>query len=540
MRRWNGWGRRGRPREPAAGGAAAPRGGDRRGHRRAETRRSRRSSRPSRPRGCRTTRSSRTTPRTASGTPAGQSLPDWIALRCGRLGAVPDGVARPADADEVRELLAFAARTGASVIPYGGGTSVVGGVTPRPGRPAEPHDRPRPPGRASRRSTSGAASRRSAAGRPGPDLEAALAPARPDPRPLPAVVRALDGRWLGRGPVGRPAVARLRPDRGAVRRRPARGAGRLARPAAPSRVGRRPGPPPARPRLGGTARHPDRRHRPGRAAARSRGVPGLVPAGLAARGRGGPSDRAGGPAAVDGPGVDAARDRDAARARRRSRARSASCGATSASARVGPEPSLLLVGASGAGAGRRVPPSARSAASSVARAGSPSADRSGGAGSRRRFRTPDLRDALWEAGLRRSTRSRPRSTGRRTARPRRAVGRALRHGLDDVGRAGPRVQPPVARLPERLEPLRDVRVPPRRRPGRDARALAAAQGRGEPGDRRARRHDQPPARRRPRPRAVPSGREGSARDGGARRRRAAVRPGRDHEPRRPPRGRSRR
>jgi hypothetical protein len=48
----------------------------------------------------------------------GQSLPDWIALRSGRLEAVPDGVAHPTDAGEVRELLAFAATVGASVIPF--------------------------------------------------------------------------------------------------------------------------------------------------------------------------------------------------------------------------------------------------------------------------------------------------------------------------------------------------------------------------------------------------------------------------------------
>ena len=60
----------------------------------------------------------------------GQSLPDWVALRTGRLDAVPDGVAFPNDAAEVRELMAWAAAVGARLIPYGGGTSVVGGVTP--------------------------------------------------------------------------------------------------------------------------------------------------------------------------------------------------------------------------------------------------------------------------------------------------------------------------------------------------------------------------------------------------------------------------
>jgi alkyldihydroxyacetonephosphate synthase len=58
----------------------------------------------------------------------GQSLPDWIALRSGRLRSVPDGVARPATNDDVRAILALAASSGAYVVPYGGGTSVVGGI----------------------------------------------------------------------------------------------------------------------------------------------------------------------------------------------------------------------------------------------------------------------------------------------------------------------------------------------------------------------------------------------------------------------------
>jgi alkyldihydroxyacetonephosphate synthase len=62
----------------------------------------------------------------------GQSLPDWIALRSGRVGRVPDAVARPADDEAVGDLLRLAASHGAAVIPYGGGTSVVGGVTPDP------------------------------------------------------------------------------------------------------------------------------------------------------------------------------------------------------------------------------------------------------------------------------------------------------------------------------------------------------------------------------------------------------------------------
>jgi alkyldihydroxyacetonephosphate synthase len=56
----------------------------------------------------------------------GQSLPDWIGLRYGILECFPDGVAMPADVEEVRELLRFAADHDLVVIPFGGGTSVVG------------------------------------------------------------------------------------------------------------------------------------------------------------------------------------------------------------------------------------------------------------------------------------------------------------------------------------------------------------------------------------------------------------------------------
>jgi alkyldihydroxyacetonephosphate synthase len=62
----------------------------------------------------------------------GQSLPDLASLRYGRLDAVPDAVARPAETADVRRLLDHARQVGAKLIPYGGGTSVVGGVSARP------------------------------------------------------------------------------------------------------------------------------------------------------------------------------------------------------------------------------------------------------------------------------------------------------------------------------------------------------------------------------------------------------------------------
>jgi alkyldihydroxyacetonephosphate synthase len=63
----------------------------------------------------------------------GQSLPDWIALRSGYLEHFADGVAYPTSSTEVRELISYAGRVGARLVPYGGGTSVVGHVNPLPG-----------------------------------------------------------------------------------------------------------------------------------------------------------------------------------------------------------------------------------------------------------------------------------------------------------------------------------------------------------------------------------------------------------------------
>jgi alkyldihydroxyacetonephosphate synthase len=63
----------------------------------------------------------------------GQSLPDWVAMRYGRFPAFPDGIAYPTVDAEVRNLIQYAANVGAKIIPYGGGTSVVGHINPQPG-----------------------------------------------------------------------------------------------------------------------------------------------------------------------------------------------------------------------------------------------------------------------------------------------------------------------------------------------------------------------------------------------------------------------
>ncbi len=55
---------------------------------------------------------------------------DLARLRSGRLDAAPDAVLLPADADAVRRTLDACVAEGVAVVPFGGGTSVVGGVEP--------------------------------------------------------------------------------------------------------------------------------------------------------------------------------------------------------------------------------------------------------------------------------------------------------------------------------------------------------------------------------------------------------------------------
>jgi alkyldihydroxyacetonephosphate synthase len=58
----------------------------------------------------------------------GQGLVDVIRLRCGLIPALPDAVSRPEDETQVTTILAEASSRGFKVIPWGGGTSVTGGV----------------------------------------------------------------------------------------------------------------------------------------------------------------------------------------------------------------------------------------------------------------------------------------------------------------------------------------------------------------------------------------------------------------------------
>jgi alkyldihydroxyacetonephosphate synthase len=63
----------------------------------------------------------------------GRAYRDLVRGFRGRFDHPPDLVARPRDEQEVEQVLAWAAGAGAAVIPFGGGTSVVGGVEARVG-----------------------------------------------------------------------------------------------------------------------------------------------------------------------------------------------------------------------------------------------------------------------------------------------------------------------------------------------------------------------------------------------------------------------
>jgi len=59
----------------------------------------------------------------------GRSYHDLLRLRAGDLSTAPDAVVYPRGTDEVLAVLALAAEHGIAVIPFGGGTSAVGGVS---------------------------------------------------------------------------------------------------------------------------------------------------------------------------------------------------------------------------------------------------------------------------------------------------------------------------------------------------------------------------------------------------------------------------
>jgi alkyldihydroxyacetonephosphate synthase len=61
----------------------------------------------------------------------GKSTPDLLRARAGDLADAPDVVVRPADRSEVEALVAFAVEHRLALVPFGGGTSVTGGLVAR-------------------------------------------------------------------------------------------------------------------------------------------------------------------------------------------------------------------------------------------------------------------------------------------------------------------------------------------------------------------------------------------------------------------------
>jgi alkyldihydroxyacetonephosphate synthase len=360
----------------------------------------------------------------------GQSLPDWIALRSGRLGAVPDGVAHPTTDDEVCRLLILAAEASARVIPYGGGTSVVGGVTP----PAD-HERPaltialdRLAGLVGLDERSGLATFR--AGTVGPAVEAALEPRGLTLGHFPqSFERSTVGGWVAARSAGQQSISFGRIEALFAGGRVVAPAGTLEIPAHPA-----------------SAAGPDLRHlvlgSEGRLGVLTEATLRAVPK----------PKREAFPAwfLPDWPGaVEAARD--LARAglplsmirastpletqsllAMSGRSRSADLLARYLRLRgLGPERSLVLVGASGME--RFVEGAVREAGSILRGHGGVAV---GGSIGRRwlatRFSAVELRDSAWDEGYALDTLE---TAADWTGLPdlAAAIGRALRHGLDDLG-----------------------------------------------------------------------------------------------------------
>jgi len=106
----------------------------------------------------------------------GAGLPDLLRLRAGALPALPDAVLRPGDDAAVEAVLSACSAAGVRVVPWGGGTSVTGGVNVLPEeRPVVVLDLERLSGLRDLDERSGLAT--FGAGTFGPALEEALAPA---------------------------------------------------------------------------------------------------------------------------------------------------------------------------------------------------------------------------------------------------------------------------------------------------------------------------------------------------------------------------
>jgi alkyldihydroxyacetonephosphate synthase len=61
---------------------------------------------------------------------AGKGYPDLVRMRAGEPDGAPDAVVLPGGAEQLTAVLALCAQSSLAVVPFGGGTSVVGGVAP--------------------------------------------------------------------------------------------------------------------------------------------------------------------------------------------------------------------------------------------------------------------------------------------------------------------------------------------------------------------------------------------------------------------------
>ena len=183
---------------------------------------------------------------------AAAASPTWICWRSApaTCSSAPDAVVAPGDAAQVAAVLRECAQAGVAVVPFGGGTSVVGGLggrvavrVARP-RPARPRDLDRPV----------VADRRVRAGDPAARGRRGAALAGTGARPRAAELRVGDGRRLRGDPLRRADVDRPRADRRAGGGARVRDAVGLAGHAGRARERRRTGVARARARVRGDAR----------------------------------------------------------------------------------------------------------------------------------------------------------------------------------------------------------------------------------------------------------------------------------------------
>ena len=429
----------------------------------------------------------------------------------------------PRDHDEVRAVLEACAGAGVAVVPFGGGTSVVGGVEPLRERLRRARlARPRGARRARVVSTSARSWRWWAAGCAPSSSRRRLGERGftlghyPQSYEYVTIGGCAATRSAGQASTGLRAHRRPR-GRGAPR-----GAGRRPRPARAAGERRGPRAAPARRRLGGRAGRDHAGRAAGAPGARAQPLRGLDVRELRRGRRGAAAPGAGRRGARRGAALRRGRDAAGLRhGRPARRARGARCGPTCA-----PAAWPAARWPSSAGRARRRPVRVRreAAVEALRDAGGVALGQPAGrAWVRSRFHGPYLRDELMDRGVLVETLE-TATTWAQLFTLYRAVGDALR-------------EPRAARRLPHLAPLSDGRVAVLHlhgagAPRRGARAVGARSRR-----RRARRSSRPAATIThhhavgPRPRAVHGRRGRRHRGGRAARAQARARSGRGHEPR---------